>query len=371
MTGSPSSPPPPDPPAAQPEPSVGSPRAASGRRASDSCSEHDAPVLCVESLLLQVGARTLVRDLSFRLAAGERLVIVGGNGAGKSTLLSVLAGLTKPTGGLVQRPSSPPGVLFQDGGLWPHMTVNEHLEFVDTQHDTVWRSRLLDTFRLKDLISHRPEALSGGERLRLGLARALANRPSWILLDEPLAHLDPQVVAIVRESLPMLIEEIGAASLVVTHNPDDVLHFGERLLSLSGNGPTWLGPARFALDSPPTRGLAAFAERGTLLTALSDSQGRADFGLGLAADGCPPREQITAYLDTAAVRLTDSASSIQGTYVAPDRRGGSWVRVEGRLLRCSDIGGSLHAGQHVRVHIEGRVRPLYDEEHAPSSAPVS
>jgi len=234
---------------------------------------------------------------------------------------------------------------------------------VDTAGDGAWRRRLLETFRLTTLRDHRPEALSGGERLRLGLARALANRPTWVLLDEPLAHLDPQVVSVVREALPLLLDELKAATIIVTHDPDDVLHFGERLLALSGTGPTWQGPARFALDSPPTRGLAAFAERGTLLTAVADGAGHADFGLGLFVDDCTPGETVTAYLDTAAVRLSDDGRSIQGTYVAPDRRGGSWLRIEGRLLRCADVGGGLHAGDAVRVRIQGRVRPLHDVEH--------
>lgn len=324
-----------------------------------------APLLSVEDLSLRVGTRTLVNHLSFALGPGDRLVIVGGNGTGKSTLLSVLAGLDEPAAGTVRRPDTPPGVLFQDGALWPHLTVAQHLEFVDTHDDSAWRRRLIETFRLATLVDHRPEALSGGERLRLGLARALANRPSWILLDEPLAHLDPHVVSIVRETLPVLIDEIGAASIVVTHDPDDVLHFGDRLLSLSGTGPTWMGPARFALDSPPTRGLAAFAERGTLLTAVADSHGHADFGLGLAVTDVSPGETVTAYLDTSAVRLSDDAQSIQGCYVAPDRRGGCWIRVDGRLLRCGDVGGGLHSGDMVRVRIEGRVRPLYDAEPTP------
>jgi ABC-type sulfate/molybdate transport systems ATPase subunit len=240
--------------------------------------------------------------------------------------------------------------------------VSEHLSFVDTHDDPAWRKRLLKTFQLTALANQRPESMSGGERLRLGLARALANRPSWVLMDEPLAHLDPHVASSVRETLPLLLEEIGAASVVITHDPDDVLHFGQRLISLSGRGPTWQGSARFALESPPTLGLAAFAERGTLLTAVADSQGRAEFGLGLTIENAPPGEEVTAFLDNAAVRFSDDGQSIQATFIAPDRRGGCWVRLNGRLIRSADFEGGLRSGDLVRIRIEGRVRPLHDIE---------
>ncbi|MDG2148940.1 MAG: ATP-binding cassette domain-containing protein [Planctomycetota bacterium] len=320
------------------------------------------PLLGVKHLHIDMGERTLVRDLSFDLQPGERLVLVGANGTGKTTLLSILAGLRAPTAGEVLRPQTPPGVLFQDGALWPHLTASEHLSFVDTHKDTAWQHKLLKIFQLTELADQRPEAMSGGERLRLGLARALAGRPTWVLMDEPLAHLDPRVASSVRETLPLLLEEIGAASVIITHDPDDVLHFGQRLISLSGRGPTWQGSARFALDSPPTLGLAAFADRGTLLTAVADNNGRAEFGLGLAIEQVPPGEEVTAFLDNAAVRFSDDGQSIQATYVAPDRRGGSWVRLNGRLIRCGDFEGGLRAGDLVRIRIEGRVRPLSDTE---------
>lgn len=317
------------------------------------------PLLRVERVDLSAGERHLVRGLDFELAPGERLVLVGGNGSGKSTLLAVLAGLRAPEGGRVHRPSRPPGVLFQDGALWPHLSVAEHLAFVDAAGDTAWQRRLLDVHRLTHLASHRPEQLSGGERLRLGLARALAGRPDWVLLDEPLAHLDPESVQVVRDRLPPLLDELGAASITVLHDPDDVLLFGQRLLALDGAGGWWLGPARYAVESPPTASLAAFSDRGTLLEARVDDEGRADFGCGLVLDDQPAGAQRRAFLDAAAVHFAaDAPDGRDAVFVAPDRRGGSWVRVEGRLLRCADQRGPLRAGDAVRVAVRGQVRLL-------------
>lgn len=290
---------------------------------------------------------------------GERLVVVGASGAGKSTLLAVLAGLAEPGAGTVVRPDGPPGMLFQDGALWPHMTVERHVAFVDPHHDRDWQEHLLATFQLSGLRRRRPEQLSGGERLRLGLARALAPRPLWVLLDEPLAHLDPALSASLREQLPLLIAELGATQVTVTHDPDDVLIFGDRLLSLEGGGGWWLGPTRFALESPPTPALAAFSDRGTILTGRSDEAGRVELGLGLVLEGAPPGGQVSTFLDAAAVSFARTeGEGLDGVFLAPDRRGGSWVRCGERLLRCGDSHGRLLSGEAVRVRIEGRPRLL-------------
>ena len=318
------------------------------------------PLLRVRGLGLEAGGRTLVRNLDLDLGPGERVVVVGGNGAGKSTLLHALAGLREPTRGRVERPADPPGMLFQDGGLWPHLTVAEHLEFVDVRGDARWRQRLLEVFRLTQLGDRKPDALSGGERLRLSLARALAPRPRWLLLDEPLVHLDPEVATSVRETLPVLLDELGAASIVVTHDPEDVLHFGDRLLALSGHGPVWQGSARFALDAPPTAGLAAFSGRGTLFRGRADGSGRCDFGLGLTLDGCPSGCEVAAFLDASAVLLADDGHGLAARYVAPDRRGGSWLRVDERLLRSASNVYDARPGDTVHVRIEGRLRRLED-----------
>jgi iron(III) transport system ATP-binding protein len=319
-----------------------------------------APIhLATRGLALGYPDRLLAVDLEFELTRGERLVVVGASGAGKSTLLSVLAGLAEPTRGHVERPGDPPGMLFQDGALWPHMTVERHISFVDPGQDRDWQEHLLATFQLTALRERRPESLSGGERLRLGLARALSPRPSWILLDEPLAHLDPALSASLRETLPLLVAELNATQITVTHDPDDVLIFGDRLLSLEGDGGWWLGRTRFALESPPTPSLAAFSDRGTILTGQGDATGEVDLGLGMQIEGRGPGVPVSAFLDAAAVSFAaPDGEGIDGVFLSVDRRGGSWVRCGTRLLRCGDSHGRLRSGDPVRVRIEGRPRLL-------------
>jgi len=308
---------------------------------------------------LRAGERTLVDELSLELGPGQQLVLVGPNGSGKTTLLHALAGLSAPDGGSIARPDDVPGMLFQDGALWPHMSVARHLEFVDTRGDPTWRTRLLDTLHLGSLADARPEALSGGERVRLALARALASRPAWLLLDEPLAHLDANFGDLLREALPALVEELGASTIVVTHEADHVQLFGERVLCLSGEGSWWLGSAREALATPPTPVLAAISGRGTVLSGHADSDGRMDYGHGLVLEGQAPGALVTAFLDATEVGFgADGPLRAEGHFVAPDRRGGCWVRVGERLLRCGEAPGSMEPGETVMLSVRGALRVL-------------
>ncbi len=306
--------------------------------------------------------RPLVRGLSLELQPGERLVLVGPNGSGKSTLLRAVAGLAEPSRGRIDRPATPPGMLFQEGALWPHLTVEQHLAFVDTSGDLAWRDHLLTLFSLGALRRSRPDRMSGGERVRLALARTFAGRPAWVLLDEPLTHLDPAIQGDVRQTLPMLVEELGATALTVTHDPDDVLLFGRRLLALDGRGGWWLGDARTALESPPTASLAVFCGRGTVLQGRADDRGEVDLGVGLTLQGRRPGESVSAFLDAAAVQFGDSfeTEGEPAVFVAPDRRGGSWLRIGPRLFRSAHSAGHFRPGDAVSVRIVGEPRPLQE-----------
>jgi hypothetical protein len=246
------------------------------------------------------------------------------------------------------------------------MSVEQHLRFVAATDDHAWREHLLAMLALDGLRRARPEALSGGERVRLGLARALAGRPSWLLLDEPLAFLDAEFADVLREALPPLVAELSATCVLVSHEADDLPLFGERVLCLGGDGTWWLGDARRALDAPPTPLLAAMSGRGTLLRGIADAGGRVDFGMGLALDGQPAGRPVAAWLEASALCFAGSAEpdTLAGVYVAPDRRGGSWVRVGGRLLRCGDPHGELVPGAAVALRLRGMPRVLRESSAA-------
>jgi ABC-type sulfate/molybdate transport systems ATPase subunit len=326
-----------------------------------------APALLLEHVALSAGRRTLVSQLDLAVASGERLIVVGPNGSGKSTLLHALSGLAAPQAGRITRPAGPPGMLFQDGALWPHMSVARHLDFVDGRRDRAWQARLLELFGLAALADRRPAALSGGERVRLALARALAPRPTWLLLDEPLTHLDAQFSDRVRALLPALIGELGATTVAVVHAADDLRLLGDRVLCLSGEGPWWTGPATEALLRPPTPALAALSGRGTLLGGRADAQGRVELGLGFVLEGQPPGDTVTAFLDAQDVALgPGGAGGLGGVYVAPDERGCGWVAIDGRLVRARLPSIPPEAGAHVGLRVAGAPRVLHASGRSPA-----
>jgi iron(III) transport system ATP-binding protein len=314
--------------------------------------------LVLDRVAVQAGARTLVRDLSLQLAAGERLALLGPNGSGKTTLLRALAGLSAPAAGSIRRPDGPPGMLFQDGALWPHMSVERHLQFVDARGDRAWHERLLERLDLLALRDRRPDTLSGGERVRLGLARAFAPRPTWLLLDEPLAHLDAHFGDLLRELLPELIGELRATTVFVTHEADNVRLLADRVLCLQGAGTAWAGSASAALDAPPTPLLAALSGRGTLLHGTADARGEVPLPFGLSLSGQPAGARVTAFLDAQSVRFADNGARLRGEALAPDGRGGCWVRVDGHLLRCGEALGGRAAGAPVGLVLSAAPRAL-------------
>ena len=193
-----------------------------------------------------------MKPTSFEIAEGEHLSIIGPSGSGKTTLLLLLAGLLDPSAGevreygeLVSRPGWQRethrrrlGVLFQDLALWPHMTVQAHLEFALQSAETPPKAsgriqKVLAQASLTALANDRPDALSGGERQRLAWARAIVTKPRLLLLDEPLTSLDPKLRG---ELLSWTLEYgqlPGRTLVVVTHDDEVARCVGKRLLQLT------------------------------------------------------------------------------------------------------------------------------------------
>lgn len=168
-----------------------------------------------------------VRGVSMRLHAGEATAVVGESGSGKSTFLRMLAGLTKPSGGTLERATGRPQMVFQDAGasLTPWMTVGELLTerlIGEKVEKNERRNRVASVLEQVDLpqgvTAVRPYELSGGQRQRVAIARAIIVPPSILLCDEPTSALDVSLAASVINLLGRLRRELDIAMVFVTHD---------------------------------------------------------------------------------------------------------------------------------------------------------
>jgi NitT/TauT family transport system ATP-binding protein len=202
--------------------------------------------------------------ISLQVAAGEFLCIVGPSGSGKSTLLRVLAGLLPQSAGDVHIAADRPGtpltaMVFQEHALLPWRTVLDNVTF-GLENRGVGRSErqarareMLALVGLTRFARHYPHQLSGGMKQRVGIARALANDPEVLLMDEPLAALDAQTRTIMQEELLRIWATLGKTVIYVTHSLEEALLLGDRVVLLTAR------PGRvsqvFAVDLGRPRGL--------------------------------------------------------------------------------------------------------------------
>jgi NitT/TauT family transport system ATP-binding protein len=195
------------------------------------------------------GSTEAIRDLTFQVRAGEMVCIVGPSGAGKTTLLRCISGLLPPTSGTVslegQKVSGPPkgmAVVFQEyaRSLFPWLTVEQNVELPlkEKRVGKAERRRLvdqaLDAVGLADVPKSYPWQLSGGMQQRVAIARAVAYEPHILLMDEPFAAVDAQTRADLEDLVRSLWHRLGVTVLFVTHDIDESIYLGQRVLVLSG-----------------------------------------------------------------------------------------------------------------------------------------
>ncbi len=203
-------------------------------------------------------------DVSLSVAAGRTLAVVGPSGAGKSTLLRALAGLERRTTGTIELDGRSVGdrppqsrriaLVFAESALLDHLTVRQNLALVVRARTRV-RERVDDiarAFAIEMHLERRPRALSTGERQRVAIARALLSEPHALLLDEPLASLDPELRARVRDELVHVRERFGGPMLLVTHDHTEAMSVSDELAVLIDGRIEDYGEPQRVYDAPAT-----------------------------------------------------------------------------------------------------------------------
>ncbi|TVQ89201.1 MAG: ABC transporter ATP-binding protein [Deltaproteobacteria bacterium] len=207
--------------------------------------------LSIRALGHHYGDTPAVHEVDLTVQPGEIVALLGRSGCGKTTVLRAIAGLLTPTRGqvaiggqivadggreLVPTEKRGIGLVFQDYALFPSLTVAQNIAFGLRRGDPQRVQALLDRLQLTELAQRRPAQLSGGQQQRVGLARALAPRPSVLLLDEPFANLDGALRMELGALLRDAVAEDGAAAVLVSHDRADALALADRL-ALMGVGP--------------------------------------------------------------------------------------------------------------------------------------
>lgn len=224
-------------------------------------------------------------DAALKVPLAGLTVLFGPSGAGKTTLLNLIAGLQRPDagriaiGGTVYFDSAQGvdlpvqdrglGVVFQDARLFPHLTVRQNLEYGQKRARgralSIGLEAVVDLLGIHALLARRPHTLSGGEKQRVAIGRALLAQPRLLLMDEPLASLDAARKAEILPYIERLRDELRVPVVYVTHSIDEVLRLATALVLVDGGRVLAAGALAEVLQQPAARRLLGESQVGTLV----------------------------------------------------------------------------------------------------------
>jgi iron(III) transport system ATP-binding protein len=261
----------------------------------------------IVDLVAQYGDVRAVDQVSFNVERGEVVTLLGPSGCGKTTTLRAIAGLERPSSGMIRLggttvysskerrnvPSERRGVsmVFQSYAIWPHMTVYEnvayglrvrHLGRAEVEANV---RRALDLVQMQRFADRPASHLSGGQQQRVALARAIAFSPSVILFDEPLSNLDAKLRAEMRMELRELQQRLEITSVYVTHDQEEALAISDRVVVMNAGRVEQVGTPKAIYDRPRSRFVADFVGSANLIAGRVRDLGSADGMVVFEADG--------------------------------------------------------------------------------------
>ncbi len=328
--------------------------------------------ISVTSLSKSFGAHKALDEVSFEIPDNAFFCVVGPSGCGKSTLLRTIAGLETPDSGQIAlngtpvfdgRTNLPPedrqvGVVFQSYALWPHLNVARNVSFPYeakgmARADALrLASRHLETVALSEYADRKPEALSGGQRQRVALARCLAGDTRTILMDEPLANLDPHLRHAMEDELRSFHDQSGVTTLFITHDQREAMSLADIIAVMEEGRFLQIGTPQDIYDRPASESVARFIGRGSLLEADVNGQDAQVLGQTVPVTGggsqtifVRPRDIV---VDPAGAQLTVTTV----TY-----RGGHWEAVatdaDARVELSLDLATPAKLGDRIGVRLTG------------------
>ncbi len=255
------------------------------QKAQESQSIADPPTAAasVVGLSKHFGKTSVLEKISFDVAEGEVLVLLGASGSGKTTILRIIAGLEMPLKGKVilhgkdvtDLPARERGVgvIFQSYALFPKMTVEKNIGYglrIRKRRRKEIRETVNELLALVQLEEHRkkyPSQLSGGQQQRVAIARTLAYKPEVLLFDEPFGALDTQTRSHLRREIRALLKKVKVPSIFITHDQEEALELGDRVAVLNEGHIEQIGTPFEIYNHPATEYVATFLGAANILEA--------------------------------------------------------------------------------------------------------
>jgi NitT/TauT family transport system ATP-binding protein len=236
----------------------------------------------VKSFPKKEGVMVAIQDFNLDVKEGEFVCILGPSGCGKTTLLRIIAGLESLTSGNlllkgepITGPGSDRGMVFQEFALFPWRSVRKNVEFgleikkVPPEERSRISDRFIDLVGLRGFENYHPNQLSGGMKQRVGIARALANDPALLLMDEPFGALDAQTRNLMQKELLRIWQETQKTVIFITHSVDEACYLADRIVVMTSRPGTIKEIFNVTMPRPRDRASVEFAQlRKTILAEL-------------------------------------------------------------------------------------------------------
>ena len=342
--------------------------------------------ISVRNLVKTYNTTTVIKGISFEVAANEFLTLLGPSGCGKTTTLRCIAGLETISEGEIrindrlvsdaaQDVFVPPnerhlGMVFQSYAVWPHMTVAQNVAFPltvrgrkDTANDVKWA---LDIVGMGHLAERRPSELSGGQQQRVALARAIAGHPDLLLFDEPLSNLDARLRDRTRLEISRIQRELKVPAIYVTHDQTEALSMSDRIIVMENGNVMQQGTPDEIYHAPVSRFVADFIGSANFLNVRREGdQWFVADGTALRVHSQPEGDRdrpLSALVRPEAIRVERTDQVPGSPDDAPDVN-----RLRGVVTRSVFLGAYI---EHM-VEVAGRQVRAHTRETIPAGTPIN